>query len=143
MISLVLNTPHVYKTGEVVHLKIGRYYEQAPGKWRLEARDVTPLSGAEPTGYGCHICGIIKEAKPDGSLPDGWIEAKYEEGNSFVCPECKGAAICRICGCTDEHGCIVEGGEGEDIISTCYWAEPNLCSACALKLVRNSNQKEQ
>ena len=29
---------------------------------------------------------------------------------------------CRICGCTEEHGC--EYG--------CYWVEPDLCSACAV-----------
>ena len=29
---------------------------------------------------------------------------------------------CRVCGCTDEHAC--PGG--------CVWAEPNLCSRCAL-----------
>lgn len=30
--------------------------------------------------------------------------------------------ICRACGCSDEQGC--PGG--------CVWAEPNLCSRCAL-----------
>lgn len=30
--------------------------------------------------------------------------------------------ICRACGCSNEHGC--PGG--------CIWAEPNLCSRCAL-----------
>ncbi len=39
--------------------------------------------------------------------------------------------VCRVCGCTDDNACIVEGGEGEDIISTCYWVEADLCSACA------------
>jgi hypothetical protein len=29
---------------------------------------------------------------------------------------------CRVCGCTNERGC--PGG--------CIWAEPNLCSRCAL-----------
>lgn len=38
---------------------------------------------------------------------------------------------CRVCGCTELRGCLVEGGPGEDIISTCYWVEPDLCSACA------------
>lgn len=33
----------------------------------------------------------------------------------------KGAAACRICGCTETQAC--PGG--------CYWVEPDLCSACA------------
>jgi hypothetical protein len=31
-------------------------------------------------------------------------------------------AVCRVCGCSDERAC--PGG--------CVWAEPNLCSRCAL-----------
>jgi len=43
--------------------------------------------------------------------------------------------ICRVCGCTDDHACIVEGDpeKGEDIILTCYRVEPDLCSTCAEK----------
>ena len=37
---------------------------------------------------------------------------------------------CRVCGCDDLHACIVEGGPGEDILKTCSWVEPGLCSAC-------------
>lgn len=135
MITLELNKAREFKAGEVIHLRIEGIYEMAPGKWRLQAKDVTPLPGAEPTGYGCHICGIIEEAKTDGSLPDGWTEKKYEEGSCFVCsnPRCQKEPICRVCGCTNEHGCIVEGGEGEDIITSCHWVEPDLCSACAGK----------
>lgn len=39
--------------------------------------------------------------------------ARYEEAT---------VRRCRICGCTEEHGC--EYG--------CYWVEPDLCSACAV-----------
>jgi hypothetical protein len=31
---------------------------------------------------------------------------------------------CRVCGCTDEQACLVEG-------LPCCWAEEDLCSACA------------
>jgi hypothetical protein len=31
-------------------------------------------------------------------------------------------AVCRVCGCSTDRGC--PGG--------CVWAEPNLCSRCAL-----------
>lgn len=30
---------------------------------------------------------------------------------------------CRVCGCTEERACPVEGG--------CYWVEDTLCSGCA------------
>ena len=35
---------------------------------------------------------------------------------------------CRICGCTEEHGCCI-GEDGGGII--CHWVEPDRCSACA------------
>lgn len=34
---------------------------------------------------------------------------------------------CRECGCTDERACVSPEGE-----ETCFWAEPDLCSFCAL-----------
>lgn len=37
---------------------------------------------------------------------------------------------CQVCGCTTFHGCIVEGGPGEDIIEGCHWVKDDLCSAC-------------
>lgn len=37
-------------------------------------------------GYACKICGIIEDAKPDGALPEGWVEKKYAEGSGFICP---------------------------------------------------------
>lgn len=33
---------------------------------------------------------------------------------------------CRVCGCTQHRACVDDDGHG------CYWAEPDLCSACAL-----------
>lgn len=39
-----------------------------------------------------------------------------------------GASQCRICGCTDSYACVSENGE------PCYWAEQDLCSACADKV---------
>jgi hypothetical protein len=136
MIILELKEPRKFKVGEIIHLKINHIYNTSPGSWKLIADDVTPLPGAEPTGFGCHICGRIDPAKPDGSLPDGWTKKDYEQGSCFICPEDQGAAVCRVCGCTDEHGCETDDGP-------CSWVEPDLCSACALPLVRNSMQKSE
>jgi len=112
----------------VVHLKVRKMYEQAPGKWCLEAEDVTPLPGAEPPGYCCIMCGLIEHAKPDGSLPDGWVEKKFAEGSHFVCADkyCQESAICRVCGCSNALPCETAGGP-------CHWVEPDLCSACVGK----------
>ena len=41
-------------------------------------------------------------------------------------------AICKICGCTDERACIVEGKAGDDIVKTCHWVFPDICSACMI-----------
>lgn len=35
----------------------------------------------------------------------------------------RGGGICRICGCTDDNACVVDG-------IACHWIEPDLCSAC-------------
>ena len=37
---------------------------------------------------------------------------------------------CRVCGCTDDDctACYLKTGE------PCYWAEPDLCSACAQEI---------
>jgi len=122
MITLELTKVHEFKVGEVVHLKILHIDMTSPGRWRLTAKNVTPLSGAE-IGYACAICGIVEEAQPDGSLPEGWVKKEYKEGSHFACPECRDEAVCRVCGCTNEHAC--EGG--------CSWVEPDLCSACVNK----------
>ncbi len=124
MIILHLNKAHEFKVGEVIQLRIVSIYAQAPGKWRLTAEDITPLPGAEPTGYACAGCAIVMEAKPDGSLPDGWIERKYEEGSCFLCAAgCQELQMCRVCGCTFEHSCETDTGP-------CHWVEEDLCSAC-------------
>jgi len=31
---------------------------------------------------------------------------------------------CRVCGCTDQQGCVVDG-------LPCHWVADDLCSACA------------
>ncbi len=124
MIILYLDNTRTLKEGDIVHLRITKIYEQAPGKWRWEAQDVTPLPGAEPTGYACHGCGIIEVAADDGGLPEKWVEKKFPERSFFLCPECQeDVAICRVCGCSNEDPC--EGG--------CYWVEEDLCSACVGK----------
>ena len=89
MISLIIDTTrsdfeaHVFKEGEIIHLKVKSCYMQAPDKWRLETENITPLPGYEPTGYACGICGIIEAAKDDGSLPDGWISSAPNLDGSF------------------------------------------------------------
>lgn len=123
MITLDIDKAREYKPGEVIHFKVLSIYMQNPGRWRLTVEDVTPLPGAEPTGYGCAICGLIKEASPTGALPDNWVEIKFERGTHFLCPECKDEKVCRVCGCTDFDPC--ETGEGP-----CHWIEDDLCSAC-------------
>lgn len=59
--------------------------------------------------------------------------ARLKDLTSDSCPDpdCGGHLIpadddqkCRVCGCTWDHAC--PGG--------CYWAEPDLCSACASKV---------
>lgn len=43
---------------------------------------------------------------------------------------------CRTCGCTDGNACIVlpENIDPPEYgATTCYWVEPDLCSACARK----------
>lgn len=34
---------------------------------------------------------------------------------------------CRVCGCTDLDACE----DDTTLIGTCFWVEPDLCSACA------------
>jgi len=124
MITLELDKVHVFKPGEVVHLKVVSIYETSPGKWRLQVKDVTPLPGAEPTGYGCHGCGLIAEAVGDGGLPEKWVEKKFPTRTFFLCSECqRDVQICRVCGCSQEDAC--EGG--------CSWVEKDLCSSCVGK----------
>jgi len=91
MISLHIDEAHIFKVGEIIHLKVKSCYMQAPGKWRLEVENVTPLPGHEPTGYGCGVCGLIEAAKPDGSLPEGWHpdEADEEGTVMWLCPKCQ------------------------------------------------------
>lgn len=108
----------------MIHLRIKAAYEHAPGRFRLECDDVTPLPGAEPTSYACRGCCVVEPAKEDGSLPEGWIQRKFPEREFFMCPECQAdVPVCRVCGCSNEDAC--EGG--------CHWVEEDLCSACVGK----------
>ena len=61
------------------------------------------------------------------------VEMLRRAGKVYPYKPAEEKRVCRVCGCTDYNACIVEGGEGEDIISTCYWIEADLCSACAEK----------
>jgi hypothetical protein len=50
------------------------------------------------------------------------------------------AGVCRVCGCTQKEGCIIDaGGQVVEIdeadtlppgSTICSWVEPDLCSAC-------------
>lgn len=49
------------------------------------------------------------------------------------------AGVCRVCGCTQENGCIVVDGQVVEVdeadtlppgSTICSWVEPDLCSAC-------------
>lgn len=112
--------------GNVIHLRIVANERISPNRHRLVVDDITPLPGAEPTGYGCGICGRIEAANPDGSLPDGWIVREFEQGLFYVCndPGCQAEPVCRVCGCTNENACQTPDGP-------CHWVEKDLCSACA------------
>lgn len=111
-----------FKVGDKVHLKVKSIYEMAPGKWRLEVEDVTPLPGAEPIGYYCKCCCRVDPANEHGGLPEGWVKKDFPERAFFLCPECQeDFRYCRKCGCSHEDPC--EDG--------CYWVEEDLCSACA------------
>lgn len=129
-ITVKLQRPREFKVGEVVHLKV---ISIGPGRPRwLLAQDVTPLPGAEPPGYACWSCGIVVPAKEDGGLPEGWTMKEFGDGinhpkgHHFICDSvefCRAQRMCRLCGCTDEHACEVNG-------QPCVWVKENLCSAC-------------
>ncbi len=133
LIHLIITKEREFKRDDVVHLKVTSVIGFLADKTSrgeqiltITADDITPLPGAEPPGYCCRMCGIIEEAQPDGSLPDGWAEKKYERGSCFVCnnEHCRAKPMCRVCGCIDEEACETPSGP-------CSWVEPDLCSACA------------
>lgn len=64
-------------------------------------------------------------------LPHVEFAADWEAALALVRP------ICRQCGCTDEDGCLVQGGlfAGFDLVG-CSWVEPALCSGCAQPILR-------
>ena len=129
MIKLELNKARDIKPGDVIHLRVKSIVMISRGRWTLTADDITPLPGSEPTGYGCHLCGLIDEAKEDGSLPDGWIKKEFPNRSFFICADCqkeemRGSPYCRVCGCSEFDPCFDENNE------PCYWVEEDLCSAC-------------
>lgn len=130
MITLHRDKARKYEVGEVLHLKVVSLEMNAPGRWRLTVEDITPLPGAMATHYACGVCGGCEEAKPDGSLPEGWTAKEYEEGAHWVCGEsCREEQMCRVCGCTQMNAClVVDDGLGGKY---CSWVEVDLCSACA------------
>jgi len=102
-------------------------------------------SGYVGSGWG-KCTEIIEMSGDDPNKPAADLDEDPEEdmvdeedcnGNCDECGEvdCGGYGEdqgwkCKVCGCTDDNGCIVEGKPGEDIIFTCHWVAPNLCSAC-------------
>lgn len=91
MIILHRDKARGYKIGEVLHFRVVSLEQRNPGRWHLTVEDITPLPGAEPQGYACGVCGIVEEAKSDGSLPEGWIEKedKDKRGSHWRCKECR------------------------------------------------------
>ncbi len=71
----------------------------------------------------------ISQEKPVEGVPPEGVRIEKEKANDT--PPVK-VRTCRVCGCTDEKGCLVEGdtSKNEDIMSVCSWVEENLCSAC-------------
>lgn len=47
-----------------------------------------------------------------------------------VAPEVQ-PGVCRFCGCTDEHGCVLGGGMAGSFAFTCWWVDRlhTFCSA--------------
>ena len=39
--------------------------------------------------------------------------------------------LCRVCGCDEYHACATDRGGR---LYVCFWAEPGLCSFCALSV---------
>jgi hypothetical protein len=125
-----LDKPRGFEAGQVLHLRVVSCFQRSttPARWTLKVEDVTPLPGAEPPGYACYMCGIVEEAKPDGSLPDGWTVKEFGDGINhakgfhFVCREefCQKEPMCRLCGCTNDKACN----------PPCRWVEPDRCSGC-------------
>ena len=111
--------------GTVLHLKVVSFDKERGGSYDLAVEDVTPLPYADVL-YTCHNCGAGDLAQPDGSLPEGWIERKFEKAAYPYCDNdiCQNVRSCRVCGCNDENGCI-------DTPDPCHWVEEDLCSACA------------
>jgi len=122
MLSLnIINGAKILKPGDVIHFRVVDLVMTSPGRWKLAVEDITPLPGAEPTGYGCHGCGVIEAAAEKGGLPEGWVKKDFIGQSYFLCPECqKDFRYCRVCGCSDEDACE----EG------CHWVEEDLCSSC-------------
>ncbi|MDZ4263780.1 MAG: DNA polymerase III subunit beta [Pseudomonadota bacterium] len=76
---------------------------------------------AEPTVLTCEYCGR---------------DLNYEgECDSDECPGNTPVGTCRVCGCTEDNACVVEGrpDTDDDIMTLCSWVEPTLCSSCEEK----------
>lgn len=91
------------------------------------------FTGGTPYETGAGIDWVVAAGGKSPLHPD-WVRQLRDDciskaipfqflswGRYFV-PE-DGAQACRVCGCTWNNAC----GKG------CYWAEPNLCSACVGK----------
>jgi hypothetical protein len=63
---------------------------------------------------------LLHEAAAAGLSIVGLIKARLGATNH----------VCQICGCTDDCGCP----------DGCYWQRDNLCSKCALFLMRDRDQ---
>ena len=101
------------------HPEPGRSYHA--GRVGFVPVDATP-QGEEPT-----VPVYLAMSCPMGFAPER-LEEIGENGETE--PQ-----KCRVCGCTDDDcsGCIERTGQ------PCYWAEPDLCSACALEEINGES----
>lgn len=77
----------------------------------LLARRVLNDAGIEPGALMISHGDLVKA-----------VEKAWEFGRHFGVAEVTDDDACRICGCTEYRACL--GG--------CSWAEPDLCSECAI-----------
>jgi hypothetical protein len=91
---------------------------------------------------GALVTAIALRGYTERQIEAAWNAAKKalneelaqeaREGKLFT-PSDTGKWKCVMCGCTDENAC--EGG--------CWWVYPNLCSACAEKLISGGYDFEE
>lgn len=83
----------------------------------LEAADSPQEVNDRVVAIVRQLCEQVSDLMVDSSLLHGFGDTFH---NRFSFSD----RACRVCGCTQNSACVTEAGP-------CYWAEPDLCSACA------------